>query len=556
MAEIHGGRVVARALKAENVAYIFTLCGGHVMPIYDGCVDEGIRVIDVRHEQTAAHAADGWARVTGQPGVAVVTAGPGVTDAVTGVASAHRANVPMILIGGQGPRPFADMGSLQDMNHVELMRPITKWSVSVPEGRRLAEYVAMAFRIATSGLPGPVFLEMPIDQLFQTYDESRILFPTKYRTEAGIAGDPRYVERAFELLRSAQRPVILVGSQLRWSKRREAYPRFVETFGIPVYVNGLGRGSLPPEHPYFFSQTRKDALRQADVVLIFGTPLDFRLGYGRETHFNPAAKVIQVDLDGAEIGRNRPIEVGIVGDTGLVMEQLTELAEAEGYDKSLIKPWLDEIRKRETEKWDRMRPELESDAVPINPLRACKEIADAVGRNVIAIGDGGDFVATAASILRIYEQGHWLDPGPLGTLGVGPGYAMAAKLAKPNHPVVIIYGDGSFGLNAMEFDTAVRHNLPFVCVINNDCAWGMIKHGQEICYGNDRVCGSELGTVHYEKMAEALGGYGEFVEKDEDIVPAVKRALESGKPACINVITDPCVISPATLQFVEGFKME
>ena len=256
------------------------------MPIYDGCIDEGIRVIDVRHEQTAAHAADGWARVTGRPGVAVVTAGPGLTDAVTGVASAHRANIPMLIFGGQGPRPFADMGSLQDMNHVELMRPITKWAVSVPEGHRLAEYVSMAFRIATSGLPGPVYLEMPIDQLFNTYEEERLPFPTRYRTEAGIAGDPQYVERAFELLRRAERQVALVGSQLRWSKRREAYPAFAETFAMPIYVNGLGRGSLPPDHPYFFSQTRKDALKRADVVLIFGTPLDFRLGYGRESHFS------------------------------------------------------------------------------------------------------------------------------------------------------------------------------------------------------------------------------------------------------------------------------
>jgi|DewCreStandDraft_1066081.scaffolds.fasta_scaffold01901_9 acetolactate synthase-1/2/3 large subunit len=535
MAEIHGGRVVAKALKAENVPYIFTLCGGHVMPIYDGCIDEGIRVIDVRHEQTAAHAADGWARVTGRPGVAVVTAGPGVTDAVTGVASAHRANVPMILIGGQGPRPFADMGSLQDMNHVELMRPITKWSVSVPEGRRLAEYVAMAFRIATSGLPGPVFLEMPIDQLFQSYDVDRIVFPSKYRTEAGIAGDPRYIERAFELIRSAQKPVMLVGSQLRWSKRREAYLKFVDTFGMPVYVNGLGRGSLPPDHPYFFSQTRKDALRQADVVLIFGTPLDFRLGYGRETHFNPAAKVIQVDLDGAEIGRNRPIEVGIVGDTGLVMEQLTELAEAERYDKTLFKPWVDEMRKRESEKWERMRPELESDAVPINPLRACKEIAEAVGKDVIAIGDGGDFVATAASILRIYEQGHWLDPGPLGTLGVGPGYAMAAKLAKPDHPVVIIYGDGSFGLHAMEFEAMVRQKIPVVGIIGNDAAWQQIRRGQVQLYGMDRAVATALDYTRYDRVVEALGGHGEYCERPEEIRPAIERALASGKPAVVNI---------------------
>ncbi len=532
---MHGGRVVAKALRAEEVPYVFTLCGGHVMPIYDGCLDEGIRVIDVRHEQTAAHAADGWARVTGRPGVAVVTAGPGLTDAVTGVASAHRANIPMVIFGGQGPRPFADMGSLQDMNHVELMRPITKWAVSVPEGRRLAEYVSMAFRIATTGLPGPVYLEMPIDQLFNTYEEDSLVFPTRYRTEAGIAGDPRYVERAFERLRSAQRPVALVGSQLRWSKRREAYPVFVETFGMPIYVNGLGRGSLPPDNPYFFSQTRKDALKRADVVLIFGTPLDFRLGYGRESHFNPAAAIVQVDLDGGEIGRNRPIDVGIVGDTGIVMEQLTALAKSHGFERSLVKPWLDEIRRREQEKWERMRPEMASDAVPINPLRACKEIADALGRDAIAIGDGGDFVATAASVLRIHEQGHWLDPGPLGTLGVGPGYAMAAKLAKPNNPVAIVYGDGSFGLHGLEFEAMIRQKINVVGIVGNDAAWQQIRRGQVQLYGEERAVATALTFARYERVVEALGGHGEYVERPQDIRPALDRALGAGKPALVNI---------------------
>ena len=266
MGTVHGGRLVARALRAEQVPFIFTLCGGHVMPIYDGCIDEGIGVIDVRHEQTAAHAADGWARVTGRPGVAVVTAGPGLTDAVTGVASAHRANIPMIIIGGQGPRPFSEMGSLQDMNHVELMRPITKWAISVPEGRRIPEFLSMAFRTATTGLPGPVFLEMPIDQLFDSYEEDKVRFPTKYRTEAGIAGDPRYIHDALALIKQASHPVALVGSQLRWSVRRDAYPEFVRTFGMPIYVNGLARGSLPPDDPHFLSRTRKPALLGADVV--------------------------------------------------------------------------------------------------------------------------------------------------------------------------------------------------------------------------------------------------------------------------------------------------
>lgn len=535
MATVHGGKLVARALRNEQVSFIFTLCGGHVMPIYDGCIDEGIGVIDVRHEQTAAHAADGWARVTGRPGVAVVTAGPGLTDAVTGVASAHRANVPMIIIGGQGPRPFADMGSLQDMNHVELMRPITKWAVSVPEGRRLPEYVSMAFRAATTGLPGPVFLEMPIDQLFDQFDEDKISFPTGYRTEAGIAGDPRYIDQALALLKQAQRPVALVGSQLRWSARREAYAKFVATFGMPVYVNGLGRGSLRPGNPHFFSNTRKPALKQADVVLIFGTPLDFRIGYGRDSHINPEAKLIQVDLDGREIGRNRAIDVGIIGDTGLVMEQLTEAAEAEGYSAAMIRPWLNEMRKRETEAVERMREQLESDAVPVNPLRACKEIADSLNEKTIFIGDGGDFVATAASVVRVYEQGHWLDPGPLGTLGVGPGYAMAAKLAKPDSPVVIIYGDGSFGLHAMEFEAFIRQKINVVGVIGNDAGWTQILRGQEQIYGAERTPATHLAFTRYDRVVEALGGHGEYVERPEDIRPAMERALGAGKPALVNI---------------------
>src|SRR5579862_2994161 len=535
MGTVHGGRLVARALSAERVPFIFTLCGGHVMPIYDGCLDEGIGVIDVRHEQTAAHAADGWARVTGRPGVAVVTAGPGLTDAVTGVASAHRANVPMLIIGGQGPRPFADMGSLQDMNHVELMRPITKWSISVPEGRRIPEYLSMAFRTATTGLPGPVFLEMPIDQLFDSYEEEKIRYPIQYRSEAGIAGDPRYIEKALALIKQAEHPVALVGTQLRWSVRMEAYPEFVRTFGMPIYVNGLGRGSLPPDEPHFFSRTRKPALQGADVVLIFGTPLDFRLGYGRDSHINPEAKLIQIDLDPRELGRNRACEVGIIGDTGVVMEQLTQAARAEGYSKAMVKPWLDELRKREQAAFEKVRPELESDAVPINPLRACKEIADSVGENAIFIGDGGDFVATAASVVRVYQSGHWLDPGPLGTLGVGPGYAMAAKLAKPESPVIIIYGDGAFGLHAMEFEACVRQKINVVGVIGNDAGWTQIRRGQMQLYGGERAVATALSFTRYDKVVEALGGHGEYVERPQDIRPAMERALAAGKPACVNI---------------------
>ncbi|TMA52900.1 MAG: thiamine pyrophosphate-binding protein, partial [Deltaproteobacteria bacterium] len=256
---IHGGRIVAQALRREGVPYVFTLCGGHIMSIYDGCLDEGIGVIDVRHEQSAAHAADGWARVTGQPGVALVTAGPGTTDAVTGIATAWRANIPIVVIGGQAPRFFQDMGGLQDMPHVDMMKPITKWAVSVPNARRLGEYVAAAFRVATTNVPGPVFLEMPLDFLFEQVEEREVVAPEQAHTGAGVGPDPRFVTRAFELLRGAERPVCLVGSQLFWSRRREAYPEFVRTFGMPIYVNGQARGSLDPDDPHWFLQTRKEA---------------------------------------------------------------------------------------------------------------------------------------------------------------------------------------------------------------------------------------------------------------------------------------------------------
>jgi acetolactate synthase-1/2/3 large subunit len=304
---------------------------------------------------------------------------------------------------------------------------------------------------------------------------------------------------------------------------------------MPIYVNGMGRGSLRPEDPHFFSRTRKPALKEADVVLIFGTPLDFRLGYGRETHINPQAKLIQVDIDGRELGRNRSIDVGIVGDTGLVMEQLTKLADEQGYDPAMVKPWLGTMRKREQESFEKMRTQLESDDVPINPLRACREIADSLDENSIIVGDGGDFVATAASVVRVYQQGHWLDPGPLGTLGVGPGYAMAAKLAKPDSSVVIVYGDGSFGLHAMEFEACLRQKINIVGVIGNDAGWTQIRRGQEQLYGAERSVATRLAFTRYDRVVEALGGHGEYVERPEEIRPAMERALAAGKPALVNI---------------------
>jgi acetolactate synthase-1/2/3 large subunit len=405
--------------------------------------------------------------------------------------------------------------------------------VSVPNTKRLGEYISTAFRVATTNVPGPVFLEMPLDFLFDAAEESDVVVSQNYRTEAGVGPDPRYVEQAFDLLRGAQRPVCLVGSQLFWSRRREAYADFVRTFGMPIYVNGQARGSLDPDDPHWFLQTRKEALAKADVVLIFGTPLDFRIGYGRRIAED--AKLIHVDLDGRELGRNRGCEVGIIGDTGMVMEGLTTLAREGRFTAGVWKGWLNELRALETKKWEALGPQLRSDDAPVNPLRLCAEVDALVDENTIIVGDGGDFVGSAANVLRPRGFGHWLDAGPLGTLGTGPGYAMAAKLASPKSDVIVMYGDGAFGLNMMEFEACVRQKINIVGIIGNDAAWTQILRGQVQFYGPDRTPACKLAPSRYDLMVEALGGHGEWVERPEEIRPALERALGAGKPAVVNV---------------------
>ena len=555
-ASIHGGRLVARALRAEGVQCLFTLCGGHIQSIYDGCLDEEIRVVDTRHEQTAAHAADGWARATGRPGVAAVTAGPGVTDAFTAVANAYRAGVPMILLGGAGPRVFTDMGSLQDMDHVEVMRPVTKWAATVTETRRLAEYISIAFRKATTGVPGPVFLELPLDVLMEYVDPDTVPLPRSYRTDARIAPDPDHLERAISMLAGAERPVAVVGSQLRWSREPIAtLERFLDRTGIPTFVNGMARGMVDPRGPHFLSRSRKAALRDADCVVLFGTPLDFRLGYGQSSPMTPgsqsgrsgavmlqmtapvigkSARIIQIDLDPGEIGRNRleGVDVGLVSDTGLALSALTD---GLSRGRAGIEPWISHVRQAEQRAWDKMRAQLEDDGNPPNPLRVCAEVGRFIRPGDIVVGDGGDFVATAAYVLKPFGEGTWMDPGPLGTLGVGPGYAMAARLARPDARVVVMYGDGSFGLHGMELEALARQGIPVVGVIGNDAAWTQIRRGQEGLYGKDRAVATQLEHTRYDKVAEALGGHGEWVERTSELAPALERAFGAGKPAIVNV---------------------
>src|SRR4030042_2689727 len=324
MAKVYGGHLVARMVNQEGVQDIFTLCGGHISPIYEGCTDEGIGVIDVRHEQAAAHAAEGWAKVTGQPGVAVVTAGPGVTDTVTAVANAFQAPSPMILIGGRSPLAQWEMGALQEIDQVEFLKPITRWARAVLETKRIPEYLSIAFRHACAPKPGPVFLEIPMDVLNGSVEEKEAVYPTKYRTEARPQGDPDLVKEAAELLLGAQRPVVIAGGSMWWCQASEELRQFIEMANIPVFLNGMGRGSIPPDHPLFFSYCRNYALSQADVVLISGAPFDFRLGYGRPPSFHPEVKVVQIELDATDVGHNRAVDMGIVGDVRHVLRQLME----------------------------------------------------------------------------------------------------------------------------------------------------------------------------------------------------------------------------------------
>ncbi|MEM1413954.1 MAG: thiamine pyrophosphate-binding protein [Myxococcota bacterium] len=524
----HGGREVARALAAEGATHVFTLCGGHIQNIYDGCLDEGIRVVDVRHEQTAGHAADGWARVTGKPGVALVTAGPGVTDVVTAAANAHRAGVPMLIIGGAGPTVNQHQGSLQDMDHVELMRPITKWSARVNQRNRVGEYVRMAFRHAMTGVPGPVFLELPLDVLMIGGKEKDAPAPERYRAQFPAAPDPRAVERAAALLAEAERPMLVVGSQLRWSADRGALARLVKRFPVPTFVNGMARGALRPEDPCFLKRTRSWALKKTDLLLLFGTPFDFRMKYGKAVH--PDAKVVQVDLDGAVVAHNKEVDVGAVGDTGLFLAGL-EAALPERAPTG----WLAEVRAEETTKLDAMAAEMGSDADPPNPLRVCAEVARFVEDDSVVVGDGGDFVATAAYTLPVRWPGVWMDPGPLGTLGVGPGYAMAAKLARPGARVILMYGDGSFGLHGLEFEAFARQGIKVVGVVGNDAGWTQILRGQRQIFGEDRVVATQLAHTRYDRVVEACGGRGFWVESCEGLRPALEEAFACPEPALVNV---------------------
>jgi acetolactate synthase-1/2/3 large subunit len=550
---VSGGHLVAKALKNEGVDTIFTLCGGHIIDIYDGCVDENIRIIDVRHEQVAAHAADGYARQTGKLGVVVTTAGPGCTNAVTGIATAFRSESPVLHIGGQGALTQHMMGSLQDLPHVDLMAPITKFSASVRSTERIADMISMAVRECYAGAPGPSYLEIPRDILDREIDVTRAVIPQpgRYRASVKSSGDPADIERLADLLVKSERPVILYGSQVWAARGHEEAVALVRALDIPAYFNGASRGLLPPGDPHHFDRTRREGFDKADVIVIVGTPFDFRMGYGKRLGIN--AHVVQIDMDYRTVGKNRDVALGIVGDPGSVLAAVLQAATGrlDHAAQQKRKSWMRELTLLENAAAEKLMPLFKSNNVPIHPYRVAYELNEFLRDDTIYIGDGGDVVTISAQAVRPRRPGQWMDPGALGSLGVGTGFAIAAGLAHPSKEVLCYYGDGAFAMTAFDMETANRFDVPYIAVVGNNSAMNQIRYGQLAKYGEVRGnVGNLLGDVPFGKFAEMLGGYGEEVRDPAQIASALIRARESVQKtrrcAVVNIWVDPREYAPGT----------
>jgi acetolactate synthase-1/2/3 large subunit len=533
----HGGRLIARRLRAHGVSRLFTLSGGHLFSIYDGCREEGIEIVDVRHESTAAFAAEGWAKVTREPGVCALTAGPGVTNGMSAMASAQSNHSPMVVLGGRAPAGRWGMGSLQEIDHVPFVRPLTKLAATPESAAEIPGLVDEAFTIAVEPHGGPTFVDFPMDYVFMEAPEPGDAL-TGLPARASKGADGAQIERAAELLKGAERPVIMAGTDLYWGHGEDALKELAETLRIPVFLNGLARGCMPADHELFYSRTRSQALKGADVALVIGVPMDFRLGFGGS--FGDETEIVAINV--AEPVRPHPRAVaaecyGALGAT------LSDLRVAAGGKAPASEPWVAELRAAETERREAERAELQDDRAPLHPMRLYAELAKVLDRDAIVIGDGGDFVSYAGRVIDSFKPGCWLDPGPFGCLGTGPGYALAAKLAHPDRQVVLLFGDGAFGFSGMEFDTLARHGVNVVGVMGNNGIWALEKHPMEFLYGYSIAAELRPGT-RYDQVVQALGCYGELVERPQDVVPALERAFSAGQPALVNVLTDPNVVYP------------
>ncbi|MGH2949731.1 MAG: acetolactate synthase [Solirubrobacteraceae bacterium] len=529
---VHGGLLVARRLKAYGVSKLFTLSGGHLFSIYDGCRAEGIDIVDVRHESAAAFAAEGWAKVTREPGVAAVTAGPGVTNAVSALASAQQNHSAVLLLGGRAPAMRWGQGSLQEIDHVPFVRPLVKLAATAGATAEIPPLIDDAWEVMHRDHPGPAFLDFPLDVVFMEAEEPPP--PAAGRPARRRAADAS-LDRAAALLRDAERPVIMAGNNLYWGHGEHALRELSEAGGIPVFLNGLARGCLPADHPHFLSRARSAALTEADVALVIGVPMDFRLGFGGA--FGEETELVAIDLAEPERDHPRAVAAECWGD---IAESLHALAGATVPDTSA---WVEHLRGVETEKREADREQLADGRAPLHPMRVYGELAGMLDRDAIVIGDGGDFVSYAGRVLDSYAPGCWLDPGPFGCLGTGPGYALAAKLAHPGRQVVLLLGDGAFGFSGLEFDTLARHGVQVTGVMGNNGVWALEKHPMEFLYGYS-VAADLRPETRYDQVVEALGGHGELVREPGELRPALERALGAGRPALVNVLTDPQVAYP------------
>jgi acetolactate synthase-1/2/3 large subunit len=552
MATVDGGRLMVDALKREGVEYIFSLSGGHINSIYQACLDSGIQVIDTRHEQAAAHMAEAWGRLTGKPGVCVVTAGPGFTDAVTGVANACQASSPMLVISGRSGVSETETLALQELEQIDIIRPLVKWGRVVYQTHRLGEFTAMAFRHGMTGRPGPVFLEIPVDVMNQQVEESQVVRAEGYRPRYRPGGSEEGIAQALELLRQAERPAIIAGSGAHFADAAEELEAFGRLVDVPVFTSNMGQGLLAKDDPHWFGSPMVGlgTLSTCDVVLLLGGRLGLFMGQGRPPFIAADAKLIQVDVEGSEIGRNRKVDVGITGDVKEILKQMIEQVCAKPFSHGA---WLASTSEQAREGRRQLlasAPGFDKEE-PIHPARLMHEIREFLEDDAVVVADGGDTQVWTMLGMNVSRPGQFLSSGPFGCLGVGIPFALAAKLRYPQRQVLTTMGDGSAGLNIMEFNTAMRFDLPIVMVISNDCSWGMIRHSQNAAYGPGRLIGCELGDVAYEKVVEALGGYGERVDRAHEIRPALERAFASGKPACLNVYTDREVGTPMGLMLAQ-----
>jgi len=542
MARVTGSHLICKALKLEGVKNIFALAGDHILPVLDVMADQDFRIIDTRHEQAAVHMADAWSRITEQPGVCMYTT-PGFANAIPGLTNASHTEAPVISIAGCADTHDLGRGAQQEIEQVAMAGPMTKGSFMVHDARRIPEFIARAMRLAFSGRRGPVHLTIPIDVQEQSVEADQVLIhtPEEYRAGSSLLADPEKVRQAIALLRQAEKPLAVAGSAAGYTLSSDALQRFVETTRLPVVTEEQARGLISDDHPYafgFFERGLNRAagkIRDADAVVLLGRKQDFVIGFCRPPHVRADAKIIQIDPSPLEIGRNRGVAVGMVGDVTSVLEQMTK--EAANYVWKDL-PWLDELRavRAAQAEW---AEKLARPATPMHALFVHKTVKSILRPDDCIVFDGGDFCHFGRSLLPALKPKHWLYVSSLGMLGSSLPSALAAKIAYPDSRVFMLTGDGAFGFNGMEFDTAVRHKLNIVAIVGNDSAWGIDRQIQLGLYG--RAVATDLRQTRYDQMVQGLGGYGEFVERPEDLAPALERALAAKRPALLNVAVERAI---------------